>query len=188
MKLGQEKEEAEPLTRDDSWRQSAPVREWDIGKESKYCVLPALMHMKIHWLYGSYKYTRDTIPFVVQRIFSTFYFYHYEAEGKWVRDSHPASTILISRHFKLKWAYTDRCYWAHNATAIPMPDDWPVSADVQAVFLANAQNRREADCPGSCWMAENLSGKTISVNRSKNMFNVIFSVSIILPCKAQLYV
>lgn len=58
MKLGQEKEEAEPLTRDDSWRQSAPVREWDIGKESKYCVLPALMHMKIHWLYGSYKYTR----------------------------------------------------------------------------------------------------------------------------------
>ena len=61
-----------------------------------------------------------------------------------------------------------------------MPDDWPVSADVQAVFLANGQNRREADCPGSCWMAENLSGKTISVNRSKNMFNVIFSVSIIL--------
>ncbi|XP_076466374.1 uncharacterized protein LOC143297779 [Babylonia areolata] len=26
-------QEAEPLTRDDSWRRSAPVREWDIGKE-----------------------------------------------------------------------------------------------------------------------------------------------------------
>ena len=39
--VGQEKEEAVPLTRDDTWRQSAPVREWDIGKESEYCALLA---------------------------------------------------------------------------------------------------------------------------------------------------
>ena len=36
-----------------------------------------------------------------------------------------------------------------NVASIPMPDDRPDSGDVQAVFLANAQNRREADCPAT---------------------------------------
>lgn len=40
-RVEQEKVEAEPLTRDDSWRQSAPVREWDIGKESEHYIFLA---------------------------------------------------------------------------------------------------------------------------------------------------
>ena len=102
VKLGQEKEEAEPLTRDDSWRQSAPVREWDIGKESEYCVLPALMHMKIHWLCSEYISTHVTLYLLLCSWFSPhFIFIIMKPKAKWVRDSHPANTILINRHFKV---------------------------------------------------------------------------------------
>ena len=31
----EEKKDPEPLVRDDSWRQDAPVREWDMGKKGE---------------------------------------------------------------------------------------------------------------------------------------------------------